>query len=322
MNYAELARQGDPHAIADLINRNLQPKGIAAKTSLKEACLKILLESEDVPDQKILANYIYQGVKRLEIPSIQKMVVFGRKAGEDIPAWSQEFELGSQHFNPSDWDNATDLHMQSSSEEVRCPLCRSNQISVSKKGFGVGKAAVGALLLGPLGLAGGMLGSRKVFLSCLKCGHQWEPKGATKILEAVPALPAKAVLTLPAKVVPALPPEVIASDFSTPATLNPPTFFFRVALAVFSFLGLGGFGLVIWIIPLIGWILCPLSLLGAIIMPFVFLFSDAESLTNWAGHCPYCKKDIAIPKEKTRGNCSHCKGTIIIKDQKFYAVER
>ena len=59
MNYAELARQGDPHAIADLLNRNLQPKGIAAKTSLKEACLKILLESEDVPDQKILANYIY-----------------------------------------------------------------------------------------------------------------------------------------------------------------------------------------------------------------------------------------------------------------------
>ena len=61
MNSSELARQGDPHAIADLINRNLQPKGIAAKTSIKESCLKILLEAEDVPDQKILANYIYQG---------------------------------------------------------------------------------------------------------------------------------------------------------------------------------------------------------------------------------------------------------------------
>jgi|GEM_PF-2517573 len=95
MNSSELARQGDPHAIADLINRNLQPKGIAAKTSIKESCLKILLEAEDVPDQKILANYIYQGVKRLEIQSIQRLVVFGRKVGGRLPNWTQQFELKS-----------------------------------------------------------------------------------------------------------------------------------------------------------------------------------------------------------------------------------
>lgn len=57
--------------------------------------------------------------------------------------------------------------------EVRCPQCGSNQIYADKKGFGLGKAAAGGLLLGPVGLLGGMLGSKKIIITCLKCGHKW-----------------------------------------------------------------------------------------------------------------------------------------------------
>ncbi len=60
-------------------------------------------------------------------------------------------------------------------EPVRCPRCRSTQLTANKKGFGLGKAAAGGLLLGPVGLLGGFLGSSKVKITCLKCGYTWKP---------------------------------------------------------------------------------------------------------------------------------------------------
>ena len=60
-------------------------------------------------------------------------------------------------------------------EPVRCPRCRSTQLIANKKGFGLGKAAAGGLLLGPVGLLGGFLGSSKVKITCLKCGYTWKP---------------------------------------------------------------------------------------------------------------------------------------------------
>lgn len=60
-------------------------------------------------------------------------------------------------------------------DDVCCPRCGSTQLSANKKGFGIGKAATGGLLLGPVGLLGGFLGSNKVIITCLKCGHQWKP---------------------------------------------------------------------------------------------------------------------------------------------------
>lgn len=60
-------------------------------------------------------------------------------------------------------------------EPVCCPKCGSAQLTANKKGYGLGKGAVGGLLLGPVGLLGGFLGSNKVVITCLKCGHQWKP---------------------------------------------------------------------------------------------------------------------------------------------------
>lgn len=39
----------------------------------------------------------------------------------------------------------------------------------------MGKAIGGAAVLGNVGLLGGLLGSKKVIITCLKCGHQWQP---------------------------------------------------------------------------------------------------------------------------------------------------
>jgi hypothetical protein len=49
-NLLELAKQGNAKAIATLINRQLQPKGITAKAAFKDGCLQIMLESAHISD--------------------------------------------------------------------------------------------------------------------------------------------------------------------------------------------------------------------------------------------------------------------------------
>lgn len=61
----------------------------------------------------------------------------------------------------------------STDNEARCPKCGSSSISADKKGFGVGKAVIGAAVAGPLGMAAGNIGAKKVRVTCLKCGNQW-----------------------------------------------------------------------------------------------------------------------------------------------------
>lgn len=89
----ELAKQGRPKAIAALIARSLQPKGIAARASLKSGCLQVMLEAPQVPNQKVLAEFIYQGVLKLEPQSISKVKVYGLQTGQSAPAWCKEFKL-------------------------------------------------------------------------------------------------------------------------------------------------------------------------------------------------------------------------------------
>lgn len=60
-------------------------------------------------------------------------------------------------------------------KEILCPKCGSNQITANKKGFSGKKAAAGALLTGGIGLLAGTIGSNKVKITCLSCGHIFNP---------------------------------------------------------------------------------------------------------------------------------------------------
>jgi DNA-directed RNA polymerase subunit M/transcription elongation factor TFIIS len=98
----ELAKQGDAKAIATLINRHLQPKGILAKAALKESCLQIILEAESLPPQQELVGYIWNAMTKLGASSIQKVKIYGKQSDSDFPTWDQEFklQLASQISHP------------------------------------------------------------------------------------------------------------------------------------------------------------------------------------------------------------------------------
>lgn len=55
-----------------------------------------------------------------------------------------------------------------------CPKCfvgSLTQISERTGGFSGGKAVVGAIIAGPIGLAAGALGKKKITYRCDKCGY-------------------------------------------------------------------------------------------------------------------------------------------------------
>ena len=56
---------------------------------------------------------------------------------------------------------------------IECPRCKGTMIAAGKQGFGFGKAAAGALLLGPLGILVGGAGRNRPTLTCRSCGHSW-----------------------------------------------------------------------------------------------------------------------------------------------------
>jgi len=60
-------------------------------------------------------------------------------------------------------------------DDMICPRCHSSNVCTGKKGFGLGKAAVGGLILGPVGLLGGFIGSNQLTFTCNSCGNKWSP---------------------------------------------------------------------------------------------------------------------------------------------------
>ncbi|NJK68620.1 MAG: hypothetical protein HC789_22405 [Microcoleus sp. CSU_2_2] len=92
-NLRELLKQGDPKAIASSINRTLKPKGINAEVTRDNGCLHIILESDKVPSQMALVDFIRNGMTNLGVESIYTVKIYGRRTGDDSPAWEDEIDL-------------------------------------------------------------------------------------------------------------------------------------------------------------------------------------------------------------------------------------
>ena len=86
-----MAKQGNPKAIAILINQLLQPKGITATAGFKDGCLHVILESAPAPNQQDMATYIYKKLCTLKAKFINNVKIHGRELGNKTVIWTQEF---------------------------------------------------------------------------------------------------------------------------------------------------------------------------------------------------------------------------------------
>lgn len=119
-NLLKLAKKGNAKALTAILNQSLQPQNITAKVNRKDDYLQILLESAQTPDQEAMVSFIRNGLIKLEIESIQTVKVYGRKTGEESPAWSKKFELLSPPETPSSTE-PTDSENLSSYQTFRAP---------------------------------------------------------------------------------------------------------------------------------------------------------------------------------------------------------
>lgn len=95
-NLQQLAKQGNPKAIAAMLNRSLQPKGITAKASVKNGCLQIMLEAATVPPKQPYVDSLREGLTNLMPAAIQKVKVYGKQVDGDFPEWLEEFNWSVQ----------------------------------------------------------------------------------------------------------------------------------------------------------------------------------------------------------------------------------
>ena len=92
-NILEKAKNGQPDAIATLLNRNLQPKGITAKASVKNNCFWIMLEGAKTPPQKQLVEFIRQAFTKLEVDAYATIKIYGKCLNEEIPDWHEDLAI-------------------------------------------------------------------------------------------------------------------------------------------------------------------------------------------------------------------------------------
>lgn len=100
-----LAKQGDSKAISALINRQLRPKGITAKVSLKGGCLQVLVESSEVPAKDSITAFMKKGLTGLKINHVKRVKIYGKKLSEDLPDWDYKFDL-FEETNPFNFEES------------------------------------------------------------------------------------------------------------------------------------------------------------------------------------------------------------------------
>ncbi len=61
---------------------------------------------------------------------------------------------------------------------AKCPSCGSNRIRITPKGFSLGKAATGAIIAGPIGIAGGLHGRKDLSVICSNCHNSFTIKNS------------------------------------------------------------------------------------------------------------------------------------------------
>lgn len=98
LNFQELAKQGNPQAIASWLQSQLQSEDITVTVNLNGDYLEVFLDASPVPAPDKLVEFVRNELTKLQPKSIQMVKVEGREIGHDVSEWSQEFILEDQNI--------------------------------------------------------------------------------------------------------------------------------------------------------------------------------------------------------------------------------
>jgi uncharacterized protein (DUF697 family) len=117
LSLADLAKQGQPEAIATLLNRKLQPKGISAKVTTHDRGFRIRLEGQSAPDKTRLTQFLRQGFRSLNLDNADELDIYGWRIGDDFPAWHSSISLRPASLSVVDSSTVTADSQASSSSQ-------------------------------------------------------------------------------------------------------------------------------------------------------------------------------------------------------------
>lgn len=145
----ELARQRDPKAIANLLNSRTMPLKTTTKISLKGDVLQLLLESSEEPDREKLLPIVRGFLVKLKIVGVDRVRVYGRTQGQEVPVWTSEFEIVETQDPPPAAPQKKVQSFQLAGAVPKTP--QQERIAKSKAmEFGIGGAIGGAFISLPM----------------------------------------------------------------------------------------------------------------------------------------------------------------------------
>jgi Domain of unknown function (DUF4115) len=100
-NLLELAKQGDPQAIATLMNQALNTQGVSIQATLRQECLHILMESQYYLEPNRIVPALRKAMLDLQSPVIAKVRVYGHHVSESSSLWGQVIHLQEDLDLPS-----------------------------------------------------------------------------------------------------------------------------------------------------------------------------------------------------------------------------
>jgi len=148
----ELARQRDTKAIANLLNSRTSPLDTTTKVSLKGDVLQLLLESEDEPDRARLLPIVQGFLVKLRIVGVERVRVYGRSIGQDVPEWTSEFEIiETQDPPPVVPPKQVQSFRLTGAAEALSKTTQQERVAKSNAiGFGISGAIVGVIISLPM----------------------------------------------------------------------------------------------------------------------------------------------------------------------------
>jgi hypothetical protein len=92
----KLAKQGEPKALEALLSKHLKSKGIKVKVSRSRDSIKVALISQKDIDKKVLIPFISNGIKKLGIKNVNRLLIQASKDDMASSSWSHVVSLSME----------------------------------------------------------------------------------------------------------------------------------------------------------------------------------------------------------------------------------